>query len=246
MFRAFAVAVQFLTCLPVRFHALPDEKTVGYSLVFYPFVGLLIGTLLILSAGLLQHAPAIVAAAIGVVVWVIFTGGLHLDGLADSADAWMGGLGDREKTLAIMKDPACGAAGVIALLAVVLLKFAALHSLLVAQQWMPLLCAAVLARTLIPLLFLTTPYVRSQGLGAVLANSHPRKLTVLSVCLTVLCIFAVMPAGYFWLVLTALLCGLLLRHMMMRRIHGMTGDTVGATVEIAETAILLVAVLFVI
>ena len=246
MFRALGVAVQFLTCLPVRFNVQPDEKTVGYSLVFYPFVGLLVGALLVLSAWGLQNAPTLVATAILVVVWIICTGGLHLDGLADSADAWMGGLGDSEKTLAIMKDPACGASGVTALLATVLLKFAAVHSLFIAQQWMPLLCATVLARALIPLLFLTTPYVRNQGLGVVLANNFPRKLTVLSVLLTVLCVVTVLPADYLWLVLTALSCCLLLRHMMMQRIRGMTGDTVGATVEIAETGILLAAVLFVI
>lgn len=65
-------------------------------------------------------------AALLLVFWVLATGALHLDGLADSADAWVGGLGDRERTLAIMKDPCCGPAAVVALVVVLLVKFAAL------------------------------------------------------------------------------------------------------------------------
>jgi len=175
----------------------------------------------------------------------VITGGLHLDGLADSADAWVGGMGSAKKTLVIMKDPACGAAGVTALLTIILLKFTALHSLFIAQEWTHPLFATVLARTLIPILFLTTPYVRPKGLGAVLAEHQPRKLSVLVVIITILCGLWIGGFGFFALLLVALLCFLILRQMMMQRIQGMTGDTAGAMVEIAETSILLTAVLLI-
>ncbi len=60
---------------------------------------------------LLASAPAWPVAVLVLAVWVGLTGALHLDGLADSADAWLGGYGDRARTLAIMKDPYCGPAG---------------------------------------------------------------------------------------------------------------------------------------
>ena len=71
--------------------------------------------------------------------WVLLTGGLHLDGLADSADAWLGGLGDMEKTHRILKDPLVGAAGVIALISILLLKFVSLLILLENGAWLAIL-----------------------------------------------------------------------------------------------------------
>jgi adenosylcobinamide-GDP ribazoletransferase len=126
---------------------------------------------------------------------------------------------------------------------VILLKFVALHSLFIAQEWIALLCATILARTLIPLLFLTTPYVRSHGLGTSLATHQPRKLNMLVVAATPLLLLQITGIAYFWLLVTTILTFLVLRFMMMQRIHGMTGDTAGALIEMTETSVLLAAVL---
>ncbi|VAX03286.1 Cobalamin synthase, partial [hydrothermal vent metagenome] len=134
MMRSFFIALQFLTRIPVRLKDNPTEKQIALSQLYYPLVGLLIGALLILLAWVLQwvlqDVPTMLSTAIILTGWVLISGGLHLDGLADSADAWAGGLGDRDKTLAIMKDPACGPAGVVSIVLLLLLKFAALHALL--------------------------------------------------------------------------------------------------------------------
>jgi adenosylcobinamide-GDP ribazoletransferase len=165
-----------------------------------------------------------------------------LDGLADSADAWIGGLGNREKTLAIMKDPNCGPAGVAAIVLIILLKFVSLHSLNIAGEWIAIVLAAVLARTLLPLLFLTTPYVRNSGLGSTLTAFQPRHGSILVIVITAALIFLLTDDRYLWPVLTAAGVFLLLRNLMLRRIGGTTGDTAGALVEITEAAVLLVAV----
>ncbi|MCO6428936.1 adenosylcobinamide-GDP ribazoletransferase [Nitrosomonas communis] len=245
MIKPFLVAVQFLTRLPVSLSLPPDEKTVGYSLPFYPLIGLIIGALLIALGWLLRDAPPLLAAALLLTGWTLLTGGLHLDGLADSADAWVGGMGDAKKTLLIMKDPNCGPAGVAAIMLVMLLKFAALHSLFIAQEWIALLCALVLARTLILLLFLTTPYVRSHGLGTSLTMHQPRKLNMVIVTTIPLLMLPMAGLNYFWLPLAAIVPFLLLRLMMLRRIHGTTGDTAGALIEVTETSVLLAAVLLI-
>ena len=175
MIKPFLVALQFLTRLPVRIATQPSEKDLGYSLLFYPLIGLIIGLILIGLSWVLHHTPPLVTAALLVTAWILLTGGLHLDGLSDSADAWIGGMSDREKTLTIMKDPNCGPAGVVAIVLIMLLKFVTLYTLVSANEWIALLLAAILARTLLPLLFLTTPYVRSNGLGALLAAHQPRR-----------------------------------------------------------------------
>lgn len=246
MTQAFLIALQFLTRLPVRLSVLPSDRALGFSLLFYPVVGLLIGSILVALGWLLHDTPPLVAAALLGAVWVILTGGLHLDGLADSADAWMGGMGNVEKTLSIMKDPNCGAAGVTAISLLIFLKIAVLHSLLLAQEWVTLIFAAVLARTLIPLLFLTTPYVRSQGLGTSLAAHQPRKLNWTVIIVLPIVMLSITGLHYFWLPLAAVGVFVSLRWIMMQRIQGMTGDTAGALVELSELGIIMAAVLWVI
>jgi adenosylcobinamide-GDP ribazoletransferase len=241
--RPFLIAVQFLTRLPVRLTTQPNEKDLGYSLLFYPLVGLMIGLILIGLGWLLRDVPPLVTAALLLTIWVLLTGGLHLDGLSDSADAWIGGMSNREKTLAIMKDPNCGPAGVVTIMLIMLLKFAALYALIATDEWIALLLTITLARTLLPLLFLTTPYVRNNGLGASLAAHQPHRLSILIIATTFLLMLLLTGIHYFLLPLTAVATFLFLRHLMLHRIGGTTGDTAGALVEIAETTALLASVI---
>ena len=96
--QAFLLALRFLTMLPVPRGVPNDDLTAGRSLLWYPAVGLLLGLLLLLVNRSLA-LPFYLQAAVLLAFWVVLTGGLHLDGLADCADAWVGGLGDREKKL---------------------------------------------------------------------------------------------------------------------------------------------------
>ncbi len=243
MFRPFLIALQFLTVLPMRIAGPPDATATGRSLLYYPLVGLAIGALLAGLAWMLVDAPTLVAAALLLSVWVVVTGALHLDGLADSADAWAGGLGDREKTLSIMKDPRNGTMAVVALFLVLLIKFAALATLAPNESWEILIVTPVLGRTALVLLFLTTPYVRPHGLGSPLANHLPRRACIVMVIFTL----AAIPLITGWTAIGLLLAMaglfLMLRKLMLQRLGGTTGDTAGALIEITEATVLLAAVL---
>ncbi len=241
--KSFLVALQFLTILPVYFKQLPDGRTTGNSLIYFPLVGFMIGLFLVLVGWGGSHLPANICAGIILVGWVVVTGALHLDGLADSADAWLGGLGDRTKTLVIMKDPACGPIAVVTLVLVLLLKFVSLQQVIVSASWILLAIVPVLARGTLVLLFMTTPYVRTNGLGSLLAEYLPRRASIIVVFSTTAIAIGLLGLGGFWLVL--ILVGLfsVLRILMMRRIGGMTGDTAGAMLEISEAVMLLAGVL---
>jgi cobalamin synthase len=126
----FWIALQFLSSLPIRLPGMPQPQELGRSLLFYPVVGLLFGVLLWGLNSVLMGAPLLLHAALLLTAWVLLSGGLHLDGLADSADAWLGGFGDRERTLTIMKDPRSGPIAVVTLGMVLLLKFTALVALI--------------------------------------------------------------------------------------------------------------------
>lgn len=237
------LAIQFLTQIPVRLKQPYGGREVGASLLYYPLVGLLLGMLLTGLHGLLHGAPVLLHAALLLAVWVVMTGALHLDGLADSADAWLGGIGNRERTLAIMRDPYAGPAAVVAVVLVLLLKFAALVGLLQCDNGWALLWPLLLARTAVPLLFLTTPYVRPGGLGEALARHAPRRAVTLMLLATLLGILLVLELRGAMLVLGCLAVFWLLRRMMMARLGGTTGDTAGALLELLETAALVLWVL---
>ncbi|MDH0301159.1 MULTISPECIES: adenosylcobinamide-GDP ribazoletransferase [unclassified Pseudomonas] len=233
----FWIALQFLSSLPVRLPGMPASREMGRSLLFYPLVGLLFGLLLWLASHLLQGTPAPLHAALLLALWVLLSGALHLDGLADSADAWLGGFGDRERTLRIMKDPRSGPIAVVTLVLVLLLKFCALWVLVERGAGGLLVLAPVVGRTAMLGLFLSTPYVRSGGLGAALAEHLPRRSAgwVLSSC-----VLASLALGG-WAVSGALLAASLvfvgLRHLICRRLGGTTGDTAGALLELLELTV---------
>lgn len=244
MIRAFALALQLLTRLPVPSSSRPPRpEELGLSVPFFPVVGLLVGALLAgLHTALWLVDPGVLAAMV-LVTWVLLTGGLHLDGLADTADAWIGGQGDRDRTLAIMKDSRSGPIAIVAIVLVLLAKFAALQALLAADARVILLLAPVLGRAVILLLLITTPYVRPDGLGAPYADHLPR----LSCGLLVVLVAAATIALLDWkggALLGGLGVGFLgLRYWLLTRLGGATGDTLGAACELAETIALLTPVL---
>ncbi|MBI3574868.1 MAG: adenosylcobinamide-GDP ribazoletransferase [Gammaproteobacteria bacterium] len=241
--RAFWLALQFLTRLPVPQTAEYTAEDRGRSVLYYPVVGLLIGAVLTAFSFLLANADPGLRAALLLLVWVLLTGALHLDGLADSADAWLGGHGDRARTLEIMKDSRSGPAAIVAVALVLIVKFAALSTLTHAMYWPALMLAPLLGRASLVLLFLTTPYVRAQGIGAAHAANLPRGGAAV-VLLTVAVLVPVF-LGYagLWPVAAALAMVWLLRRLMLQRLGGATGDTLGASCEIVEAAVLVVMVL---
>lgn len=236
---AFWIALSFLTRLPVpaRFDCSP--VAIGRSVLCYPLVGMVVGGLLFLAQQVLAGHAAL-GPALVLVLWVGLTGGLHLDGLADCADAWIGGQGDRERTLAIMKDPRSGPAAIVAVVLLLLAKYGALVELAAADLSMPLLWAPVVSRGAVPFWLLTTAYLRRQGLGSALVEHLPRRAARWTVALTLLA--AGLGLG-FGPLLCAVAVALLWRHALLRRLGGCTGDTLGAGIELLETSILATAAL---
>ena len=234
----FWIALQFLSSLPITLPGMPKPQELGRSLLFYPLVGALFGGVLWGVCALLAGTPLMLHAALLLTVWVLLSGGLHLDGLADSADAWLGGFGDRERTLTIMKDPRSGPIAVVTLVLVLLLKFCALLALIEQQQAMVLVIVPLIGRSALLGVFLTTPYVRAGGLGQALADHLPRKAGWWVLALSA--VVCVALAGYagLWAVMLATLGFVWLRHVMMRRLAGTTGDTAGALLELLEVLVL--------
>ena len=241
MLASFTLALQFLTRLPLNLNITFSDQRVGQSVLFYPLVGLLIGAILVLISGQLPGQSLALNAAIILTAWVLLTGGLHLDGLADCSDAWAGGLADKERSLAIMKDPAAGPIAVIMLILLLLLKWTALQSLLQQQQeFIPLLLAPFLGRLSILILMLSTPYIRKSGLGNAMQQHLPRQAAKLIIFSSLALL--VWLTNLYTLIAVLSLIGLI-RYLALQRLQGVTGDVYGASVEMVEAMVLISLVL---
>ena len=238
MMRSFLVALQFLTRFPITISGTITPQETGRSLLYYPLIGLLIGATLTLIGYSIGHARIEIVTVSILTIWIFICGGLHLDGLADSADAWIGGAGSRDKTLAIMKDPACGPAGVVSIVLILLIKYSSIHVIVSIGSWGGLLLAPLFARTSVIALLAFTPYARQDGIAINFVKFLPKKRNVAA------CLFlSVLPACYWgitgmlalFLTLFAIFC---LRRLMLNRIQGFTGDTLGALIETVEITVL--------
>jgi adenosylcobinamide-GDP ribazoletransferase len=230
-------ALAFLTRVPIRRSF--DASEVGRAALFFPLVGAGIGLLQLGALRLLSpHLPSLLAAVLVVALSAWVTRGLHLDGLADFADG-LGGGSTREDVLRIMRDPAVGAFGVIALVLVLAVKIAAVDAL---PSLEAVVLAPALARwTAVPIGFFL-PYARqSQGLGAAMTGGAGRfelfGSTVLAVALSFL--FPWKLAVFSWA--AVLLMSLLVGSIARKRLRGMTGDVLGASVELTEASVLVAA-----
>ncbi len=236
---AFLLAMQFLTRLPISVNAPITDKQLSLSVLYYPLVGLAIGLLLFGLSLLLSGFSLATQATLLLASWILITGGLHLDGVADCADAWAGGLGDKQRSLQIMKDPHVGAIAVVTLVMLLLLKWSSLQSVLLTEQKYALFIAPLLGRCAILILMLTAPYISKQGLGMSLTQNLPsgRAKIVIFGCISC----AVLTIGVMPLC-AALLLLWWLRALAIHRLGGVTGDVYGASVELVEVAVLLAVV----
>lgn len=239
----FPLALTFLTVFPWPWSGEASPKDLGRSLFWYPWVGALLGLIYWGAGALLVRfilPPA--AAALLLVLTVFMTRGLHLDGLADTADGLEGGR-TPEARLAIMKDSRLGAFGAVSLVLVLLLKYSIFLVFFDRGLARDLVLFPIISRWGIVALASLAPYARpGGGLGqAMTEGATPRLLTGATISALVLSILAAGFAGPISLTLAALVVWGLSRYFR-RRLGGVTGDVYGAVNEVLETLVLGVVV----
>ncbi len=244
--RALKLATAFLTIVPIRIK--DDEASaddLAASRFAYPIVGAAIGLLLtaIVPLGLARiGAPPEIAAFVIVATSAILTGGLHIDGLADTADGlflW----GDRERRLTVMRDPHVGSYGVAAVVLVILGKYAALSVMIEPQRGRGILVAAVIARALILVAAGMAGYARPEGTGRIVIEATTLRDAIGAAALALMIGWA--GRGGAGVVAAIVAIGLAwgLTRVAVARLGGVTGDTLGALVEAGELVVLLTLVL---
>lgn len=233
MFNSFRLAISFLTIFPF-YKKMANNQELASSVSYYPLVGLLIGALAAGSCyGLHSMGLTLSADVVALVIMLIVTGGLHMDGLMDTADGIFSGR-DRERKLEIMKDSRVGAMGVIAFGAVFLLKIALLFDLTLGPKLTALILAPSAGRWAMAICIIRYPYARPTGLGGCLQQAGYKQLLVASIILLAASWGLAGIPGL--LVLAAVVPAVgVIAVLIMTCLGGMTGDTYGATGELIET-----------
>jgi adenosylcobinamide-GDP ribazoletransferase len=249
------LALQFFTVLPIRKELPLGRKEVTAMYIALPFVGATIGLLMYGVSELLLNGfstSTFLAAVFIVLTGILLTGGLHLDGWTDTADAFFS-YQDQEKRLEIMEDPRIGAFGTMALLFLILIKIALFNEILERGLAHIILFAAIpfLARIGMNIYFSTIPSAKNSGLAHFFKEKlHPKIIVVgallsgLAMLITVWLVVEIVIVPLLLFILLAI--GILLfRHWSLKHFGGVTGDLSGAFIEGMEVILWFAVLLFI-
>jgi cobalamin 5'-phosphate synthase/cobalamin synthase len=243
MLSKFLAALSFVTCLPLCRDKVDSEQNpevLGGLSAYLPAVGFLLGGLLLAVYALLKAlaAPAILAAVSLWLIWLLLTGGIHFDGLMDTADGIFSHR-SRERMLEIMKDSRSGNFGVVAALSVVLLKCSALCIVFDKSAWFMLLLVPTWSRWCETFTIGAFEYLRDAGMGKIWHETTKFPRDVLIACMLPVSSTAIMCfVAHSWLPLATAVCclfaGIGVALFIRQLLGGHTGDTYGCVVEVAE------------
>ncbi|WP_432401708.1 adenosylcobinamide-GDP ribazoletransferase [Wukongibacter sp. M2B1] len=235
--KRFVLMLQFLTRIPININLQVDEEDFFEGIIYFPLVGLIVGMFVVSSYYVgLKISGTLLGAVFAVVTEIFITGGLHLDGLADSFDGIYSNR-PKDQILEIMKDSRLGTNGALALFVLLLLKVVLINDLVIPNVYPILLLMPVFSRLNVVFVSRIAKPARKQGMGNLFIGRVKTRQLITAI------IIALIPSLLFIKIIPAI--GALLvfalwyvRHIT-NKIDGMTGDTLGALCELSELVFLL-------
>lgn len=238
----FFTAVQFLTRIPVpRDEFRPND--LPKSFVFFPLVGLLLaGGGLLIRFVINRHVSRAVVVVLLLFYLVLVTGGLHEDALGDAADGFGGGW-DKEQALSIMRDSRIGSYGAIAISLSLLSRFVFLSELPASNFAAYFAAAQVLGRwTALPISFFLLPARSGSGQGSLVAQKVSWFGLIAGTVLAFGIAAFLLKVAFLWVGPAVLLVSAFSGLYYQKRLGGITGDCLGATIQLAEIGVYLTGV----
>jgi adenosylcobinamide-GDP ribazoletransferase len=237
----FLTAWNFLTIIRIN---TKQNENFAKSFIMFPIVGLILGILLIgINYGLnLVNFPHFSISAIILIFLIILTGGIHLDGFADTIDGLYGGR-NKEEIIKIMEDPHIGSIGAISIFCVLLLKFSLLLGVKEKFFNQTLLIFPVIGRYAMVILGTTLPYAKENGIGKSFVTNEKSALILSSLFVLIVLVANKFIWGMFIFILV-LIFNYFIGFFIKRKLYGITGDVFGFTCEINEVFTLLLMNIF--
>lgn len=236
----FSVAMRFLTLIPLKWKQDQDMHYMKESVAYFPVVGVVIGGLAsLLSLLLTLIFPPHVVAVLVVIFLALISGGLHLDGLSDSADGMLSAR-PRERALEIMKDSRVGAMGVIILFCSLLAKYSGLVSIDPAHLAVTVAFIPFAGRCTLVYMMALLPYARKEGgLGDLFYSKRIKVLAVKSLLIMIVAAIYLFSYQAIVVLLAIVLTVVFFSIWCSKKLGGATGDTLGAGCELTEAIVAL-------
>ena len=235
MIKGLILSLQFFSRIPINMTIDFNSKNLKYCIFFLPLVGAIIGALGGLSYYILSPHNLMIASFISLLVTIILTGGLHLDGLSDTFDGFLSSR-EKEETLEIMKDSTIGAFGALSLIILVFFKFILFFN--IESLTLVLILSFTNSRWIVSWIIASKKISKSNGLGKMFSDSKPRKFVVLS---GIIYTFILLLTNIKYIIPLTLnfLLAQYISHISYKKIGGLTGDVYGCIIEIGEVISLL-------
>lgn len=231
----FFLALQFLTTIALPFKLKSNQKKLSAATLYFPLIGLLLGLILAAANNFLNFLSIgpLAASVILVTLLIILTGGLHLDGLADTFDALFSRKSSPEM-LEVMRDSHIGTMGMLSLVCVILLKISLLYSLPAPAVNLALISMCLLSRYAIVAAIFLFPYAREQGKAKIFFSGINWQIFALASLVSLAYVLAFLKLKGLIIFILVFLFVLFVGKLISKKINGLTGDTLGALNELAE------------
>ncbi|HLG22511.1 MAG TPA: adenosylcobinamide-GDP ribazoletransferase [Candidatus Manganitrophaceae bacterium] len=237
--KSFLTAWHFLTIIPLPVKTPFEMERMGASALYFPLVGLALGGLLLLADGVFSpFFPKTMSSLFLLLILALLTGGIHLDGFADTVDGLAGG-GTPEERLRIMRDGRIGSAAVVALFFLLAVKLLALSNLPDAVRWKGLLAFPFIGRSMMIPAAYFSEYPRDSGLGKAFIGKVPLQAGAGAFAFFVFGIFFLFQYKGLMIGMGLTAVSILFVRRMVRKMGGITGDCLGALGEGAEALFLI-------
>ena len=229
--------IQFLTRIPININLSVTREDLSKSIIYFPIVGYIIGIILAMFYNFsIFYFDKIIIAFLVIIIEIIITGGLHIDGLSDTVDGIYSGR-EKKKIIEIMKDPNVGTFGVLSIIILVIFKFLLIYKI-DNNLFLVLLMMPVFSRFCSVFSSRIGKYPKEDGLGNIFIGQVNNYQLLISFIFT-------LPLLYFnFIIYIAFIINIIFTFSFVKyitkRIDGITGDTLGAIVEINELLFLLV------
>ena len=240
MIKQFLILIQFMTRIPVFVNVEYDEEKLGKSIKYFPLVGAVIGIFLFginFLAGKVTENRQIIAVII-VVAEIFITGILHIDGLADTFDGLFS-YAKKERMLEIMKDSRIGTNGAVVLILYFITKIILLSE--VKPEY--ILLYPIISRLSTSMNAGLGEYARKDGMNNSIIEKNGPKEAVISVVITAVLSFLILKIKGLGVLAAAIVFILIFMRNVKKKIGGITGDTMGASLELTSILILLTGVI---
>lgn len=242
----FLLFFQFFTRIPINKSLNCGQENFKRGSIFFPVVGLFIGVVQwLVYYGVMKVLPINITAVFIVIIPIIITGGLHVDGLGDTCDGFFSFKGDKYKIIEIMKDSTVGTYATIAVVFDMLVRYAAVSTVIERNLPLILITTPIIARFSVVFISFIGKNAKETGSGNIFIGNIDVKRLVIAAFITI--ILGTLLIGFYKsviLMLSAILLSFLFNKFCESKITGLTGDTLGANNELVEilTMVLFIAI----